>query len=325
MVILLEPRHPAGNQIAAQTAALLMQAHLMAAKRGHACRLTACRAAADNQHPFRLPGLADGVILFASARRINGAGNGRKRCQSAHTALLAGQARTNPLDLTRPDFVGNIRICQQRTAQGNQIGCAVTNRVAGPVGIIQPSGGDDRNLKNAFENFVVGQVQTFLLVHRRMGPIPGIIGADVPVECIVSGFFQNQCRLYAFLDIPALFSEFFAGQAALPPILDEALDAVPQRYRVILAAFRFDGLNNFDSKPQTVSQASAVLIGPLVEEGNGKLVQQVTFMHGMNLYSVEPGFLGNGSGFGKFSYIGMNFFDRQLPASYIRQPAVRNR
>ncbi len=49
------------------------------------------------------------------------------------------------------------------------------------------------------------------LVHRWMGPIPGLIRTSVGIKGIVTGFFQYLGNLKALLDIAAPFLEFLSG------------------------------------------------------------------------------------------------------------------
>ena len=50
-----------------------------------------------------------------------------------------------------------------------------------------------------------------------------------------------------------------------------------------------DTLDDFHRETVAVLKGSAIFIRAVVPVGDGELVQQITFMHGMNLYAVHPG------------------------------------
>ena len=138
-----------------------------------------------------------------------------------------------------------------------------------------------------FDVFHVFQVAVLRHVDRRMCPVPGIIGAVVAVEHVVSRFFQEFHRFFRFLHVSADFDVFLARQSAFTEIFRLGYDGIPQGYREVFPAFLLDRFYDLSGKTVTVFQRSAVFVLSFVHIFQSELIQQISFMHGMDLYSVN--------------------------------------
>ena len=154
-----------------------------------------------------------------------------------------------------------------------------------------------------------------------MVPPPGVVTADVDVEGVVAVGDQEFRRLDTFVQVAALFDEVLARQRADPPVLHHALGAVPEGDDEIFAAAGLDLLDDLFGKAEPVFEAAAVLVGPLVEDGDGELVEQIPFVDGVDLDAVETGPFGVVSAEAEGLDNLVDFVDGQRPAGLI-QPAV---
>lgn len=78
----------------------------------------------------------------------------------------------------------------------------------------------------------------------------------------------------------------------------------------------FDSFYNIRSEAQPVFQTSAILICAVVVDGDGKLVQQISFMHRMNLHAVKSCPFGYHSAFYKIAGVLGNLFLRHFAVLY---------
>ena len=111
----------------------------------------------------------------------------------------------------------------------------------------------------------------------------------------------------------------------LQPILDEALQRIAQRHRIVLAAARLDRLDDLGGEAQPVLQAAAVFVRALVEHRDGELVEQVAFVNGMDLDAVEARLLRDFGRVGELAHIGLHLDVGQLAADDAGEPAMRDR
>ena len=155
-----------------------------------------------------------------------------------------------------------------------------------------------------------------------MAPPPGVVGAHVRIQRIVAIGGQQFGGLQAFFDVAAFFDEALAGQGALAPVLDHALDAEAQRHGETLAAARLDLLHDLAGKAQAVLQGAAVGVVAQVEHGDGELVEQVTLVHGVYLDAVKAGALCVGRAIAEGFDDAVDLLHRQRAADLV-QPTVR--
>ena len=93
---------------------------------------------------------------------------------------------------------------------------------------IHAAGTDHRDIHELPDVLYIFQVAVFGHIDRRMRPVPGIIGAVVAVEHIVSRILQVFCRELGLLHIAPGFLEFLARQCAAPEPLGLGHHAVAQ-------------------------------------------------------------------------------------------------
>ena len=100
-----------------------------------------------------------------------------------------------------------------------------------------------------------------------MCPIPGIIGSVVAVEHGVSGFLQILNSFLGLCHVAAKLLKFLAWHSTLVPALCFGNNRITEGYREIIPGIFVD----------------------VIPVGNGKLIQQIAFMHGMYFYAVHSG------------------------------------
>ena len=156
-----------------------------------------------------------------------------------------------------------------------------------------------------------------------MVPPPGIVGSHICIKGIIAIAYKEFCRFQSFLGITAFFLKILSGKGTLSPVFYHAFYAVAQDDRKIFSAAGFDLFHHFSGKTETVLQGTAVLIGSLIEHGDGKLIQQVSLMDCMYLNTVKS------AAFGIVSAVTERFYDAadllfcQGTAGLIKPP-VRN-
>ncbi|CCX38598.1 unknown [Clostridium sp. CAG:1013] len=153
-----------------------------------------------------------------------------------------------------------------------------------------------------------------------MAPPPGVVAAHVHIQTVVAVFHQQLGSLHAFGQIPALLLKLFSGQGAYSPVLDEALGAVPESYHKVLATAGFDFLHDLSREAQPVFQRAAVLVGAMIEEGDGELVDQIALVDGVYLHSVKSGTLGIEGALAELLDNVVDFIHGQFPAHLVQPP-----
>ena len=143
-----------------------------------------------------------------------------------------------------------------------------------------------RNIYKLLNMSYVIQVAVQRHIHRRMCPVPGVVGTVVRIEHVIACILQVLGRLFTFFHVTADFSIFFARHRTYAEVLHLGQNGVTQGYRIVLAAFFLDGLYDIGSKAVTIFEGTAVLVSTLVCIFQSKLVQQVAFMHRMNFHAI---------------------------------------
>ena len=289
----------------------------------HSGRLAACHAASHNQHLLLSENGLVGHIPLSGCLGIDRAVNHGVLLHSSHASFLTGDAGADTASSSCPQFVHIIRVRQKGTAQADDIALAIFKGFQSHIRVVHTACAEYRHVHHFLYHLTVGTVQPLLLVHRRMIPPPGVVGSHIRIQGVVAVFHQQLGGLKSFFNIPAFFLKLLSRESSLSPILNHALDAEPQGDWEILSAAGLNLLHHLSGKAQTVLQGAAVLIGPLIEHGNGKLVQQVSFMDGVNLHSVKSGPLGIVGAVSEGLDDAVNLLHGQRPADFI-QPAVGN-
>ena len=125
----------------------------------------------------------------------------------------------------------------------------------------------------------------------RMRPIPRVVRAVVGVEHIVSRVLQILCRFFALFHISADFDVFFSRNCAHAEIFGLADDGIAQRNGIILSAARLDLSDDLDGETVPVLETAAVFVLSAVGVFESELIEQIAFVHRMDLHAVHSRFL----------------------------------
>lgn len=235
----------------------------MAANGADAGCLHACKAAADDENVLGRGGGNEGEVALASAGGVDRAGEHLPLSKACKAALLAGKTRPNICQISRLHLVGPVGVCQKRTAEADEVAIA-PEALAGHLRIVHTAGQDDGHGHGLFHQAAELAIHPRLEIHGRMVPVPRVIGAGVHVEHVIAGLLEDARRLEPLLDVLALLLEFLAWQRAFADGLDEALETVAQRDRVVLAADLLDALHDVYCGAQAVLEASAIFVVAVV-------------------------------------------------------------
>ncbi len=313
-----------GNHVPAQLAALFIQGDPVPAQRGDPRGLHARDAPAGHQNLLGLPRGFDFIIALPPDRRVDRAAEGLALERPAEASLVAADARPDVIVAALHRLFRPFRVGEQGPAEADHICGAVLQRLLGHLRNIQLAGDDDRDFDGFLQLFGIRQIKAVLHIDRRMRPVPGVVGADVGVELVVAGRFEDLRGLEALFQAAALVLVFLAGQAALPPVLDGALHAVAQADGEILPHGPFDNPDDLARQRQPALQVAAVLIRPAVEDGKRELVEQVPLVHRVDFHAVESGRLGDLGRFGEFFHDGLHFRGGQRAAGDGGVPVIRD-
>ena len=132
-----------------------------------------------------------------------------------------------------------------------------------------------------------------------MSPIPRVVSTVVSIEHIIAGILQILGCPLGFFHITAHFGGGVTGDKTLGKALQLGLNAVAQGYGERRTALGLDGLDNFSGETVAVFKGAAILVSTLVEEFDGKLVQQIAFMDSMDFHTVNTGIHAQLCGLGK--------------------------
>ena len=188
---------------------------------------------------------------------------------------------------------------------------------------IHTSGTDNRDVYKLPDMLNIFQVAVFRHVDRRMRPVPCIIRTVVTVQHVIAGILQEFCGDLGFGHITSDFLVVFPGQCAHPEVLRFGYHTVTQRYREVIPACLFDLLYDLRRKAVPVLQRTAVFIGPFVYILQCELIEEISFMHGMDLHAVHPGLLKQNGCFCEGIDELLNLCDRHGTAWHLVTPAVR--
>ena len=200
---------------AARPVAFFQDDRGMSSEFQYSCCLHTCHAGADDENLFLYTCGLQIIVCLSSAGRVHCAGNRFGGDKPVHTALMASETGADKLESAASDFIYRVRVSQKTSAQGDQVGFAIPQGFGSQVRIFHASGNEDGDIHFFFQNFAEGKVHSLFKIHRRMGPVPGIIGSGIHIQCIVACFDQNLGSFDTFRDITAEFFKFFAGKATL--------------------------------------------------------------------------------------------------------------
>ena len=120
-----------------------------------------------------------------------------------------------------------------------------------------------------------------------MIPIPGIVAAHIPIQTIIARVLKHSGNNHPFFQVTAHFFKFLPGKCSHAKILHKAFAAVAHNDRKILPAGFFDFLDDLHCKAYSVFQASPILVCPMVAAFHGKLINQISLVHCMDLHPVK--------------------------------------
>lgn len=118
------------QEIAAELRPCFVEHGLVPTSGKHPCRLAAGRAA-DHKHPLRMGRRGERADAFACRFRIHGAVDRRIGLDAAHAAFLAAEAGADLLGPAAADLLHDIRVCQKRTAERDDVAGAILEFLAG--------------------------------------------------------------------------------------------------------------------------------------------------------------------------------------------------
>ena len=177
-------------------------------------------------------------------------------------------------------------INEELTRNANGVDLTLRNRRSAYLGI-HSSRANDGNINELLDVSNVLKVAVLGHVHRRMRPIPGVVGTVVRVEHVVACVLQIfRCPLGLF-HVTSDLNVVLARHRTVAKALHLGLNRVTQRNGIILTASLLDSLNDLSGKAVTVLKASAPLVLSLVEEFNGKLVKKITLVNRVDLNTVN--------------------------------------
>ena len=156
-----------------------------------------------------------------------------------------------------------------------------------------------------------------------MIPPPCVVASHVHIQSVVSIGFQKLRSLKAFLQVTTLLLELLVRKSTLSPIFEHTLGTEAHRHREVPAAGLRDFLADLFRKSEPVLQASAVLIGSVIEKGDGELIDEITLMNRVNLYTVKTSTLRVKRALSKAFYNLVNFVPGKFPTGLVK-PTMGN-
>ena len=206
---------------------------------------------------------------------------------------------------------GEIEAARVATDTGLDIFDSIFDELGDPFGVGEELTGNTHGINLAFRNCLCtdirfhsarannGNINEFLDVsnvievtvlghiHRRMCPVPGVVGTVISVQHIVAGILKIFCRFFGFRHITSDFDVIFSGHCTVAEILHLGFYGVSERYGIIVAAGFLDRLYDFSGKAVTVFEATAVFVTALVKEFDCELVEQIAFVNGVYFNTVN--------------------------------------
>ena len=270
----------------------------MAAERKNSRSLHAADAAADHRHLFGLRGLHDLVLFRLHRLGVEGAAGHSHVVGKAlvvgdalvvghvEAGVVAADAGVNFVFAALHELGDPLGIRQKLPRDAHAVQLARGNRLSRDAGG-HSSRANHGNVHELLDVAGLLEVAVLIHIHRRMAPIPGVVGAVVAVEHIVAGVLKELRGPFAFLHVAPGFLKLFAGKRAFSEALRLGDDRVAQRHREVLSAGSLDGLYDFGREAVPVFEAAAVAVVAEVRVLHRELVQQVALVDRVNLDPVN--------------------------------------
>ena len=211
---------------------------------------------------------------------------------------MAADTGPDVLDPVLDQLGDPLGVSQELTGNAHTVDLALADGLSSHIGL-HTAGADHGDVHKLLNMGNVVQVAVLRHVHRRMCPVPAIIRTVVGVKHIVAGILQVLGSPLGLGHITAHFRCVVTGDDTLSKALQLGLYGVAQGYRERRTALSLDGLDNFCGEAVTVLKRAAVLVGTLVEEFDGKLVQQIALVDSMDFHTVNTGIHTQLCGLGK--------------------------
>ena len=255
----------------------------MSAQFQHSGSFHAADAAADDVNFLWRIRLSDVVLVCLHGLSIDGAscqmqGIGKflivwHALVMAHveTAVVTQDTRTDLILPVFHEFCDPGVVGKERSGKTGSVDLSFFDGFSSDFGI-HASGTDDRDIAILADLDDVIEVAIFRHVDRRMRPIPGIVGAVVAVEHVVTRFFQKlDCQL-GFFHVSSDFCVFFTRQSTFSEVFGLGDDRIAKGDREVVSAFFLYGFDDLGREAIAVFQGSAVFVCPLIDVFQGELV-----------------------------------------------------
>ena len=190
----------------------------------------------------------------------------------------------------------------------------------GSNGRVHSSRTNHGNINKLLYMCYVLKVAVFGHIHRGVSPVPRVISAVIGIKHIVARILQIPCGSFGLLHISSHLGIFFSGHCTLAKALHFRFYRIAERYGIILTARLLYSLNDLCCKAVAILKASAVLVGTLIKEFYCKLVEQISLVNSVYLYSVNARFLTKLCSFCKRLYYFVYLLLCHLGALYIMSP-----
>ena len=300
---------PRRNQIAAQHAALFIKPYSMAAKRKNPRSLHTSDASADDDNIFSVICLFELSAALVSDLRVYCAADSASAKISPDTALITADAGADFFSFSVCHFIAVIRIGNSLPAYDNRVDFSVCNRFFVHIRICHSSTAENRNRYGFFQLFRHLKHKALGDVRRRHRIVEGIQGPGIHGQAVIAIGFQQLSNFNRLFQGPADLIRAIEGSSV--EALHIALQGKPHGYRKILSAFSLDCLNDILRHTDAVSKASAIFILPVIHEREGKGIQEMSPVHGVNIHTGKACVLAQLRGSAHFLHLGMDLFHGQ--------------
>ena len=201
-------------------------------------------------------------------------------------ACVTADARLDVLKSVLNKLCDPLGINEELTCNANGVYSALGNCLSAHLGV-HSSRADHGNINELLDVSNVVKVTVLGHIHRRMRPIPRVVGTVISVEHIVARVLKILCRSLGLCHGSSYLNVVLARHRALAKSLHLGLYRVAQRNGIVLSTRFLDSLNYLSGEAVTVLKASAVFVGALIEEFYRELVKQVALVYGVYLNAVN--------------------------------------
>ena len=275
-----------GDQIAPQPVAPLAQGDVVAPQGGTSGGLHPGHAAPHHQHGFLPGGGGEGKGSLPGGLGIHRAPGPAAHFQGANAPLVAADTGADVLRPPRGHLLGVGRVGQGGPAQHHRVQLPLGNGLGGQIGVVHAAAAENGDFHHLLHRRRQGNHPPFLHIAGGRRIIKGIILPKVHTQAVIAVGLQPAGNLQPLLQGPPHF--LFPVKGGLVIALDVGLQRQAHGDHKIRAAGGLDPLHNLPGTAEAVLQRPAVFVRPVVHKGQGKLVQQIPPVHGVDLNPREP-------------------------------------